>query len=220
MEAIMHDELYQEMTQSIVQGEIDRAKKLAQQSVELGIDPLKAINQGFVPGINQVGDQYGCGELYLPDLMMAGEAMKSAMSVLEPELARMGAERPALGKVVIGTVHGDMHDIGKTLVGTILAAAGFKVFDLGIDVPIDVFIQTVRDEQADLVGLSALLTTTMPVQKQVIDALEEAGLRQQVRVMVGGAPVTRQWADEIGADGFSEDALGAVPVAKKLLNGE
>ncbi|MBN1318362.1 MAG: corrinoid protein [Anaerolineales bacterium] len=216
----MHDELYQAMTQSIIQGEIEQAKQLALHSVEQGLDPLKAINQGFVPGISQVGDQYGCGELYLPDLMLAGEAMKSAMSILEPELARLGAERPALGKVVIGTVHGDMHDIGKTLVGTILAAAGFKIFDLGIDVPIDAFIRTVREEKADMVGLSALLTTTMPVQKQVIDALEEAGLRQQVRVIVGGAPVTQQWADEIGADGFSEDALGAIPVAKKLLNRE
>lgn len=216
----MHKELYQAMAQSIIQGEIDLAKQLALQSVKQHIDPLEAINQGFVPGITQVGEQYGCGELYLPDLMLAGEAMKAAMSILEPELARIGAERPALGRIVLGTVHGDVHDIGKTLVGTILAAAGFKVFDLGTDVPTGKFIESIVQNQADLVGLSALLTTTMPVQKQVIDALEEAGLRQQVKVLVGGAPVTQQWAEEIGADGYSEDALGAISVAKKLANRE
>ncbi len=213
------DELFQAMAQSIIDGEVEDARRLAQEALERGIDPLEAINEGFVVGVNYVGDQYAAGEMFLPDLVLAGEAMKAAVEVLEPELARRGTERKMLGTVVIGTIEGDIHDIGKTLVATMLSTAGFKVYDLGVDVPVSTFIDKAREVEADIVGVSALLTTTMVKQRDVVEALEEAGLRPKVKVMVGGAPVTQGWADEIGADGYSEDAIGAVAVAKRLVGG-
>jgi len=209
--------LFQAMAQSIMDGEVEVAERLARQAVEQGIDPLEAINQGFVVGVNYVGEQFAQGEMFLPDLVLAGEAMKAAVAVLEPEMARRGAERQMLGKVVLGTVAGDIHEIGKTLVGTMLSASGFQVYDLGVDVPTETFVEKVRQVNADIVGLSALLTTTMARQREVIEALDEAGLRSRIKVMVGGAPVTASWADEIGADGHSEDAIGAVAVAKRLM---
>ncbi len=213
----MSKELFEAMAQSVINGEDEEAIKLARQAVDQGIDPLEAINQGFVVGLDEVGQQFGCGEMFLPDLVLAAEAMKAAMTVLEPELARRGAARQMLGTVVIGTVEGDIHDIGKTLVATMLSASGFKVYDLGVDVPIRRFIDKAAEVEANLVGLSALLTTTMVKQKSLIESLEEAGLRSKVKVMVGGAPVTRSWAEEIGADGYSEDAIGAVGVARRLV---
>jgi corrinoid protein of di/trimethylamine methyltransferase len=208
------------MAQSVIDGDVDEARRLAQQAVEQGIDPLAAINQGFVPGVNHVGEQFSCGEMFLPDLVLAGEAMKAAIAVLEPEMARRGTQRQTLGKVVIGTIEGDIHDIGKTLVATMLAASGFQVYDMGVDVPIARFVEKAREVEADIVGLSALLTTTMARQADAIAALKEAGLRPRVKVMVGGAPVTESWAAEIGADGTSEDAIGAVAVAKRLVGAQ
>lgn len=216
----MSDELFQAMAQSVIDGEVDDARRLAQEAIERGIDPLEAINKGFVVGVNYVGEQFAAGEMFLPDLVLAGEAMKAAVEVLEPELARRGTERQMLGTVVIGTIEGDIHDIGKTLVATMLSTAGFKVHDLGVDVPVSTFIDKAREVEADIVGVSALLTTTMVKQRDVVEALEEAGLRSRVKVMVGGAPVTQGWADEIGADGYSEDAIGAVAVAKRLVGAE
>ncbi len=213
----MQQELFDAMAQSVIDGEADDAAALAQQAVEKDIDPLEAINKGFVVGVNHVGDEYSRGNMFLPDLVLAGEAMKAAVAVLEPEMARRGTERQMLGKVVLGTVEGDIHEIGKTLVGTMLTATGFQVYDLGIDVPTAQFIEKAREVEADIIGLSALLTTTMVSQKVVIDSLEEAGLRANVKVLVGGAPVTKDWATEIGADGYSEDAIGAVAVAKGLV---
>jgi methylmalonyl-CoA mutase cobalamin-binding domain/chain len=148
---------------------------------------------------------------------MAGEAMKAALSILEPELARRGGQRKILGTVVIATIQGDIHDIGKTLVATMLASSGFRVHDLGVDVPISKLVATAREVQANIVAMSALLTTTMVNQRVAIQQLQEAGLRKSVKVMVGGAPVTRSWAQEIGADGYSEDAIGAVAVARQLV---
>jgi corrinoid protein of di/trimethylamine methyltransferase len=213
----MVNDRFKAMAQSVIDGEAEEARRLAQQSVAQGVDPLDAINKGFVAGLNQVGDEFSCGTRFLPDLVMAGEAMKAALSVLEPELSKRGTAREMLGKVVIGTVKGDIHDIGKTIVATMLSASGFQVYDLGHDVPAEKFVEKAREVNADIVGLSALLTTTMVKQRDVIKALDEAGLRQKVKVMVGGAPVTRGWVEEIGADGYSEDAVGAVTVAKKLL---
>ena len=213
----MDKELFQTMAQSIIDGEVENAERLARQAVEQGVDPLEAINKGFVVGVNYVGEQYAQGDMFLPDLVLAGEAMKAAVAVLEPEMARRGAERKMLGKVVLGTVAGDIHEIGKTLVGTMLSASGFQVYDLGVDVPLDRFVEKVREVNADIVGLSALLTTTMAKQRDVIEALDELGLRPKVKVMIGGAPVTGSWVDEIGADGTSEDAIGAVAVAKRLM---
>jgi corrinoid protein of di/trimethylamine methyltransferase len=213
----MDKEQFKDMAQSVIDGEVEDAERLARQAIAQGVDPLDAINQGFVVGVNHVGEGYAAGEMFLPDLVLAGEAMKAAVAVLEPEMKRRGTRRQMLGTVVMGTVEGDIHDIGKTLVATMLSATGFQVYDLGVDVPVETFLEKAREVNADVVGLSALLTTTMVKQKTVIEALEEAGLRRQVKVMVGGAPVTRSWAEEIGADGYSEDAIGAVAVAKELV---
>lgn len=213
----MSQEIYEAMAHSVIDGEVDEASRLAQRAIAEGIDPLSAINEGFVKGLDHVGEEFGCGAMFLPDLVLAAEAMKSAIAILEPELDRTGQERAVLGKVVIGTVAGDIHDIGKTLVATMLSASGFQVYDLGVDVDVAAFAQKAREVEADIVGVSSLLTTTMVRQRDVIEVLEDMGLRPQVKVMVGGAPVTHSWAAEIGADGYSEDALGAVQLAKKLV---
>jgi corrinoid protein of di/trimethylamine methyltransferase len=209
--------LLEEMARSIVEGEAEEAESLARRAIAEGMDPLQAIDQGFVRGLDEVGLEFGCGNLFLPDLVMAAEAMKAAIAVLEPELARQGTARDVLGKVVIGTVDGDIHDIGKTLVATMLAANGFQVFDLGVSVRTEKFAAQAREVGADIVGLSALLTTTMDRQREVIEALDDLGLRPRVKVMVGGAPVTGEWAARIGADGYSEDAIGAVALARELM---
>lgn len=213
----MSESMYRAMAQSIIDGEAEEAEKLALESIASGIDPLDAINQGFVVGVDHVGDLFSSGEAFLPELVMAGEAMKAAVDALEPEMAKQGKGRAILGTVVLGTIEGDIHDIGKTLVGTMLSVAGFNVFDLGVNVPIADLIEKARTESADIIGVSSLLTTTMVKQRDVVQALEEARLRPAVKLMVGGAPVTRDWAEEIGADGYSEDAVGAVAVAKELL---
>jgi corrinoid protein of di/trimethylamine methyltransferase len=213
----MNTELFQAMAQSIIDGEVEVAVDLAKRAIESSIDPLEAINQGFMKGVNYVGEQFSCGEMFLPELVGAGEAMKAVVAVLEPEMAKRGMHREVAGKVVIGTIHGDIHDIGKTLVGTMLSAGGFQVFDLGVDVPVQKFIAKAIEVDADIVGVSSLLTTTMVRQKDVIQAVKEAGLSSRVKVMVGGAPVTRAWVEEIGADGYSEDAVGAVTVARQLM---
>ena len=213
----MSQELFDAMRQCIIDGDTDQAEALAQQALTQGLDPLEAINAGFVQGINYVGDQFGAGEMFLPDLMLAAEAMKKAVAILEPEMKRRGTVRQMLGKVVLGTVKGDIHEIGKNLVATMLTASGFEVHDLGVDVPFAKFAEKAREVNADIVGVSALLTTTMVGQKTVIEALDDMGLRPKIKVMVGGAPVTKGWAQEIGADGYSEDAMGAVALAKKLV---
>lgn len=216
----MHEEQYAAMAQSVVDGEIDDARALAQGALAAGVSPLEAINQGFVRGLDEVGQEYACGEMFLPDLVAAAEAMKAALAVLEPALQAQGGAWNVLGKVVVGTVQGDIHDIGKTLVGTMLSANGFQVFDLGVNVAPEAFAAKAREVGAELVGVSALLTTTMGRQKDVIEALDDLGLRPGVKVMVGGAPVTADWAEQIGADGFSEDAIGAVALARSLVAAE
>jgi dimethylamine corrinoid protein len=213
----LHQETFLAMRQSVLDGAPEHAAELARASLVLGIDPLDSINLGYVPGMNDVGERYGCAQVFLPDLMASSEAMEAAISVLEPELKRRGNERPILGTVVLGTTKGDIHEIGKKLVATLLSANGFRVHDLGADVPAELFVRKVGELKADIVGISALLTTTMAGQKKVIDALKEAGLRAGVKVIVGGAPVTRQWADEIGADGYGADAMSAVALVKSLL---
>ncbi|MDI6693978.1 MAG: corrinoid protein [Anaerolineales bacterium] len=214
----MSEELFKAMAQSIIDGDSEEADRLARLAIEQGIDPLEAINKGFVVGVNHVGNEFSCGNAFLPELVMAGEAMKAAVAALEPEMARRGTAREVLGKVVLATIHGDIHDIGKTLVGTMLSAAGFQVFDLGVDVPVETIVQKAREVGADIVGVSALLTTTMVRQRDVVEALDDLGMRPKVKIMVGGAPVTREWVQEIGADGYSEDAIGAVQVARRLVS--
>jgi len=213
----MSEELLKAMAQSIIDGEDEVAADLARQALETGMNPLDAITKGFILGVNEVGDSFACGNVFLPELVMAGEAMKAAIAVLEPELKRLGTAREILGKVVLATVEGDIHEIGKSLVGTMLTAAGFEVYDLGVNVPADKIMAKVEEVDADIVGLSALLTTTMVRQKEVIEAMDKKGMRNKTSVMIGGAPVTSDWVQKIEADGYSEDAIGAVNTAKNLM---
>ncbi|GAB4496664.1 MAG: corrinoid protein [Anaerolineales bacterium] len=214
------EKLYKDMAQSIIDGDSDLSVELAQKSIEMGVPPLDAITKGFVVGVNYIGDQFGAGEAFLPELVMAGEAMKAAVATLEPELLKLGEAREIMGRVVLATVEGDIHEIGKTLVGTMLSASGFEVTDLGVDQPADKIIGKALEINADLIGMSALLTTTMVRQREVIEELDKEGLRPRIKVMVGGAPITRDWATKIKADGTSEDAVGAVVLAKQLLGKE
>ena len=213
----MSEELFKQMAQAVIAGDPDLAQALAHKALDAGIDPLEAINKGYTGGMDVVGELYSSGEYFLPDLILGGEAMKAALAVLEPALKAGGRQRQVLGTIVLGTVKGDIHEIGKALVGSMLSANGFQVYDLGIDIEADQFVARVREHNADIVALSALLTTTMLHQRDVIEHLVEAGLRDRVKVMVGGSPVTQAWADQIGADGFAEDAAGAVTVAKRLM---
>ena len=214
----MYNETLLEITNSIIKGDPELTSQLTQQALETGIEPMVIIQEGLVPGMDVVGEKYGSGEYFLPDLIIAAEGMKKAMVLLEPELLARGQEVENLGTVVLGTVKGDIHEIGKSLVGTMLSVNGFKVYDLGVDVSTEKFIEKIKETNANFLGMSALLTTTMTVQREVIGALQEAGLRANVKVLVGGAPVTRGWMEEIGADGFAEDAMGAVRVAKDLAS--
>jgi corrinoid protein of di/trimethylamine methyltransferase len=212
------DELLCQLQKSVIEGDPEQASSYTHFLLEEGVDPLKIIDRALVPGIQFTGKQFSCGEMFLPDLMLASEAMQTSLKVCNPELQRRGVVRQSLGRVILGTVSGDIHEIGKNLVGTLLSANGFEVFDLGVNVPIETFIQKAQELNADLVGISALLTTTMDGQRKVIEAMEQVHLRPTVKVIIGGAPVTEGWAKEIGADGYSEDAIGAVELAKQLLN--
>lgn len=216
----MNDGFLAAMKKSVVDGAPESAARLARQWLEFGLDPLEAINSGYVPGITYVGEKYGCREMFLPDLLASAEAMKSAAAVLEPEMRRRGSEREMLGKVVLGTSKGDIHDIGKNLVATLLAASGFQVFDLGTNATTEQFIAKVKEVDADIVGISALLTTTMAGQKAVIDALDAAGLRPKVKAIIGGAAVSSKWANDIKADGFARNAMDALELAKRLVSKE
>jgi corrinoid protein of di/trimethylamine methyltransferase len=213
----MSTELYEKLAQSVIDGEPEDAEQLANQALEEGLDPLTCINEGLTKGIQRVGELFSSGEYFLPELIIGAEAMKKALAVLEP--AMVGDQsREVVGTVVLGTVEGDMHEIGKTLVGTMLTANGFRVIDLGVDLNADKFISAVKEYKADIVGASALLTTTMLQQRKLIEALEAEGLGDQVKVMVGGAPVTQSYASEIGADGYAEDAISAVDLAFRLVD--
>ena len=213
----MANELFQKMAQSIIDGDSDVSVELAQKAIEMKMHPLDAITKGFVIGVNYIGDQFGKGEAFLPELVMAGEAMKATIAILEPELKKLGESRETLGRVVLATVEGDIHEIGKTLVGTMLSASGFEVFDLGVDQPADKIIGKALEVDAQIIGMSALLTTTMVRQREVIEELDKEGLRPRIKVMVGGAPITRDWVEKIKAEGYSEDAVGAVKVAKGIV---
>lgn len=220
MEDVQIDELYKEMAQSIIDGESEQAVELAKKSIELQMHPLNTITKGFVVGVNYIGDQFGKGEAFLPELVMAGEAMKAAVATLEPELLKLGEAREVMGRVVLATVEGDIHEIGKTLVGTMLSASGFEVYDIGVDAPAEKIIGKALEVNANIIGMSALLTTTMVRQREVIEELDKEGLRPRIKVLVGGAPITKDWAEKIKADGTSEDAVGAVKLAKQLLGKE
>jgi corrinoid protein of di/trimethylamine methyltransferase len=207
---------FSDLAQAVIVGEPEEAEELAKGALAQGLDPLECINKGLTVGMERVGELFASGEYFLPDLIIGGDAMKAALSILEPALLD-SQHRDTLGRVVLGTVEGDLHEIGKTLVATMLTANGFEVTDIGIDQPASEFVAAVEETKAVLVGASALLTTTMLQQKKIVEELIAAGFGDNVKVFVGGAPVTQSWADEIGADGYAEDAISAVGVAKKLV---
>jgi len=213
----MTQDIFTQLTNSLVDGDPDAALELTQQALASGVEPMAIIRQGLMPGMDIVGQKFAEGEYFLPDLIIAADGMKKAMDLLEPELRARQQSIESAGIVVIGTVKGDIHEIGKSLVATMLSANGFTVYDLGVDVSKDRFIAKIKETGANILGMSALLTTTMTQQREVIKALDETGLRNKVKVMVGGAPVTKSWAEEIGADDYAEDAMGAVHKAKKLV---
>lgn len=203
-------------TRAVLEGDSETAAELAGITVEKGMPLLEVIDKGFVAGIREVGRLWEEGTLFLPELVMGAEAMKAAMGVLQPELEKSGDRQEKAGHVVIGTIEGDIHDIGKTLVATMLSANGYEITDLGADVPVGRFVDEAEAKNADLIAISALLTTTMPGQRKVIEELEKRSLRGRVRVMVGGAPCDHEWAKEIGADGYAGDAVAAVALARSL----
>jgi corrinoid protein of di/trimethylamine methyltransferase len=205
----------EQLFQAILNGKSEEAAAATKEAIAQGIAPADLINGQMIRAMGEVGQRFQDGKAFVPQLLMAGRAMKAALELLKPMLS--GSASTAIGKVVIGTVKGDLHDIGKNLVASMLEGCGFEVVNIGIDVSADTFIQAVKDNQPDILCMSALLTTTMGYMKEVIDALEAAGIRNQVKVMVGGAPVTQGFADEIGADGYSDNANSAVTVAKQLL---
>jgi corrinoid protein of di/trimethylamine methyltransferase len=201
---------------SVAEGDSERAARLAREAIALGKDPLQLLDAGYTEALRGVGARWETGDLYLPEMLLAAEAMKAALAVLQPEILRRGGEGKQPLCCVMGTVKGDIHDIGKSIVAAMLEAAGFRVVDLGTDVATEVFVAAVRSEKAAFLGLSALLTTTMPEMKVVVDALEKEGLRRSLRVVIGGAPVTDDYARAIGADGFAKDGLEAMRVVQRL----
>jgi len=213
----MSQEMFDKLTKAVIDGEPDDAEALAKEALKKGLDPLQCITEGLTKGIQKVGELFASGEYFLPELIIGADAMKIALDILEPALVGDQA-REVAGTIVLGTVEGDLHEIGKTLVGTMLTANGFRVIDIGVDKSTSEFIDAIKDSGADIVGASALLTTTMLQQKNLVEALQEAGLGDKVKVMIGGAPVTESFCKEIGADGYAEDAISAVDLAFRLID--
>jgi corrinoid protein of di/trimethylamine methyltransferase len=203
--------------ESVLQGNKEQAIELAKKSVELQYDPLKVIDEGFIKGIKKVGELWEEGTYFLPELVLGAEAMKAALSVLQPTLLQKNIQRRKSCKVIIGTVQGDIHDIGKSIVATMLSAHGFEVVDLGVDVPNHLFVQKAKEQKVDFLCMSSLLTTTMQNQAKVIEELIKEKIRENLKVMVGGAPTSLKWAKQIGADLYAENAVEAVKVAKSVL---
>jgi corrinoid protein of di/trimethylamine methyltransferase len=200
---------------AILEGDATAAHEITEKALAAGVDPMQLVNDHMIPAMGEVGRRFECNEFFVPELLIAARAMKSALSLVRPLLAASGTQ-PA-GRVAVGTVKGDLHDIGKNLVAAMLEGNGFEVIDLGVNVSPEQFIASVREKGANVVAMSALLTTTMPAMRTTIDALKQAGVRDQVKVLIGGAPITQKYADEIGADGYSDNAVGAVSAAKKVL---
>lgn len=211
------DNIIAELSEAVQAYDPELAVRVAKKAVEAGVDPIEAIEHGLARGIRIVGEKFERGEVFMPHLVIAAESMKAALQVLRPELEKRKISAKNLGTIILGTVEGDIHDIGKNLVGTMLTVSGFEVIDLGADVPAQRFIDAVRKHGAQVVAASALLTTTRFKQKEIIDALRASGLREKVKVVVGGSAIDERWVEEIGADGYAENAVRAVEVIKGLL---
>jgi len=206
---------FEGMGQAILDGDADRVAEMVEAALKEGVSPTEVLNEGLMKGMNVVGDLFKRDELFVPEVIFSAKAMKRGTEILQPLM--VGEQRQATRIAVLGTVKGDIHDIGKNLVKTMMEGAGFEVIDLGIDIPAETFVQKASEVKPQIVAMSALLTTTMVYMKVVIDALQEAGIRDQVKIMVGGAPITRAFAAEIGADGTAPDAVTAADLAKNLL---
>lgn len=212
-------EIFEEIKEAVIDGDEELAEELAQRVLDENINPVEAVQNGFIKGIEQVGNSWKLGEAFLPDVMMAADAMKAGLAVLEPAIAEMGSDGGEIAaKIVLGTVEGDIHDIGKNIVGALLTAAGFKVYDLGIDQKPEQFLAKADEVGAQIIAASALLTTTMNAQKELVEYLKEKNLRDKYKVIIGGGPTSKAWADEIQADGWAETADEAVDVCKQLLS--
>ena len=204
-----------ELKNAIMTGNAKAAEEITKEALAAGTDPQEIVTKHMIPAMDEVGGKFECNEIFVPELLIAARAMKAALELIRPKLAESGVE--SAGRVVIGTVKGDLHDIGKNLVSSMLEGGGFEVIDLGVDVSPDKFAETVKEKNAKIVALSALLTTTMPAMRDTIAALSNSGMRDKVKVIIGGAPVTQQFADEIKADGYSDNANGAVGIVRKLV---
>jgi corrinoid protein of di/trimethylamine methyltransferase len=214
----MSEGIFDEISEAIQSFEEEKVLNAVKKALSLGVDPSEIIEKGIAKGLRVVGDKYERGELFLMHLVAAAEpAQKAVKELLEPEIKKKAGERKSLGKVVIGTVQGDIHDIGKSIVASMLFAAGFDVIDLGKDVPAEEFAKKAKELNANIVGASALLSTTLPVQKEIVEALKAMGIRDKVKVIFGGAPCTPEWVEEIGGDGYAENAIEAIKVAKRLI---
>lgn len=206
-----------ELRDAVIAGEMARSKSLAQQALDEGIEPGTILNEALISGMDEVGDLFKCNEIYVPEVLLAAKSMQQAMELLKPHLIKTGIE--PRGKVVVGTVRGDLHDIGKNLVAMMLEGAGFEIIDLGNDVPAERFVEAAVKHDAGIIGMSALLTTTIHIMKDTIELLKEKGLQDRVKTMIGGAPVTAVFAREIGATGYGDDAATAVDLAKQFVGG-
>ncbi|MGD0982832.1 MAG: corrinoid protein [Acidimicrobiales bacterium] len=206
-----------QLINAVIAGNAPEAKTLTEAALAEGVAPGTIVNEGLIAAMGVVGERFGRGEIYVPEMLLAARAMQTGLTILEPLMAK--ADIASRGTVVIGTVKGDVHDIGKNIVAIMLKGSGFTVHDLGVDVPAERFVEAIQEHSPDLIGLSALLTTTMPAMKTVIEAIEHAGLRDRVRVMVGGAPITEEYARSVGADGYGRDAGEAAEQAKQLIAG-
>jgi 5-methyltetrahydrofolate--homocysteine methyltransferase len=207
----------EKISKSVMDGDIDTVKLLVKESLKNGANPLELVDKGLAKGIRTVGERYGKGEIFLTELLMGAEAMKVGMEIINPEIKRQKKELKKVGSIIIGTVAGDIHDLGKNIVAALFSAHGFDVVDLGVDVPDQKFIDGVKEMKPDILGLSALMTSTIPKQRELVNLLKSSGLRDKVKVMIGGAAVNEDYARDIGADGYAENANDAVAKAKTLV---
>jgi corrinoid protein of di/trimethylamine methyltransferase len=214
---VMTEQILSDLREAVLYFDPDDARRLAQKALDNGVDPVVALEEGLAKPLREVGSRFGTGEAFLTDLVAAAQAMEAGAEVLNEEIARRGATRKKVGRFLIGTVECDIHSIGKIIVATMLSAAGFEVIDLGTDVPTQTFVEKVRELHPDILGLSSLMTTTMSKQREVIEALKAAGLRDGLKIIVGGAPVTMDWVREIGADACGLDAQNAVETSLRLM---